>query len=161
MNTRCPICGNDTFHEEFCCCDHLVSGKTFPLIKCSECGFLMTDHPPQGDALDAYYKSDDYISHSDTRKGIMAKLYHVVRNYMIRKKTRWVERYSDHATHTLLDVGCGTGYFAGAMKQRDGKQPLSKKMTLRGILRTIISISTRFRRSTPLPCIRRGRIPLK
>ncbi|HBG42190.1 MAG TPA: methyltransferase [Porphyromonadaceae bacterium] len=118
MNTRCPICGNDTFHEEFCCRDHLVSGKTFPLIKCSDCGFLMTDHPPQGDALDAYYKSDDYISHSDTRKGIMAKLYHVVRNYMILKKTRWVERYSDHAPHTLLDVGCGTGYFAGAMKQK-------------------------------------------
>ncbi|HBX45804.1 MAG TPA: hypothetical protein DEG28_07985 [Porphyromonadaceae bacterium] len=34
----------------------MVGGKTFPLIKCSECGFLMTDHPPQGDALNAYYK---------------------------------------------------------------------------------------------------------
>jgi SAM-dependent methyltransferase len=66
--------------------------------------------------MSKYYQSDDYISHSDSSKGLLNKLYKVVRDLMLKRKTRHLLKATGLKTGKLLDIGCGTGYFAGAMK---------------------------------------------
>jgi len=59
-----------------------------------------------------YYKSENYISHSNTKKGLVSRLYHIVRNYTLGQKLKLVEAHVSRGT--LLDYGCGTGMFLNA-----------------------------------------------
>lgn len=65
-----------------------------------------------------YYETPDYISHTDTRKGLMNRVYHEVRKYMLSRKAKLIKRTSGLSKGTLLDIGTGTGYFSNAMKER-------------------------------------------
>jgi 2-polyprenyl-3-methyl-5-hydroxy-6-metoxy-1,4-benzoquinol methylase len=99
--------------------DYLLSREEFELWKCGECGFIFTQGVPPADEIGKYYQSQDYISHSDTSKGLMNKAYHISRNFMLGKKYRMIKRVSQGKK--LLDIGCGTGYFAGYLKQKGYK----------------------------------------
>lgn len=68
--------------------------------------------------MDAYYASPDYISHSDTRKGIINRLYHLIRCYMLGRKARLVRRALHRKSGRLLDIGTGTGYFIHTMYEK-------------------------------------------
>jgi 2-polyprenyl-3-methyl-5-hydroxy-6-metoxy-1,4-benzoquinol methylase len=94
--------------------DHLLSAETFPVVKCQDCGFVFTQEVPAPEEIGKYYQSQDYVSHSDTRKGLMNKVYHLSRNFMLGKKYRMVKATSPGKN--LLDIGCGTGYFPAFMK---------------------------------------------
>ena len=103
------------------CVDHYATGEVFHLCRCRECGFLLTqDFPPETE-IGRYYATPDYISHSDTKKGLMNSLYHRVRKYMLKRKARLVVHESHRKEGRLLDIGTGTGYFAATM-QRQGWQ---------------------------------------
>lgn len=65
-----------------------------------------------------YYETPEYISHSDTRKGLVNTVYHWVRGYMLGRKARLVAREAHRATGRLLDIGTGTGYFPHVMSRR-------------------------------------------
>lgn len=112
--TNCPLCGSAHIKKEFDIKDHSHSGELFELTSCNDCGFVFTDKVPSEDEIGPYYKSDDYISHSDTQKGLTYKLYHMARKRMLKKKERLISRLS--AGKRLLDVGAGTGYFPNQMK---------------------------------------------
>lgn len=73
---------------------------------------MMTQDAPSEKEIGQYYESPEYISHSDTGRGLVNSLYHLVRSYMLRSKLRLVERESFLRTGRLLDIGAGTGYFA-------------------------------------------------
>lgn len=100
------------------CIDHCVSGERFYLCRCTECGFLFTQDFPDEDEIGRYYETDDYISHSDTHKGLVNKLYHGVRAFMLKRKARLVENESHRQEGRLLDIGTGTGYFPDTMRRR-------------------------------------------
>ena len=57
----------------------ILSVKDFAVYKCSECGFAFTQDYPEETEIGKYYESEDYISHSDTSKGLSNKLYRVAR----------------------------------------------------------------------------------
>lgn len=118
MKQSCPICGNITYHHVFTCVDYFVSRESFDIVECCECGMRMTDEVPDENVIGHYYETTDYISHSDTKKGMINVLYHNVRRKMLQKKAQWVEAYSPQNQGVLLDMGAGTGYFAHAMQQR-------------------------------------------
>lgn len=63
-----------------------------------------------------YYKSEDYISHSDSKKGIANKLYHVARVLMLEKKLKSIKMVTGLKKGKLLDIGSGTGYFINHIK---------------------------------------------
>ena len=96
--------------------DFLVSGKEFRLLRDTSRDLLQTDPVPEN--LASYYKSKDYISHTDSRKGILASLYQSVKKYTIRRKIKLFNKYAGD-NKSLLDIGAGTGDLLLAAK-KDG-----------------------------------------
>ena len=101
------------------CVDYTVSRETFKIVACDKCGFKFTNPRPAPDELGKYYQSEEYVSHSGTKKGLVNKLYHWVRNYTLGKKLQLIylhTQYSEPLSPTLLDIGCGTGEFLNVCK---------------------------------------------
>ena len=90
--------------------DHSVSGEMFQLVANSKYGFLETIPQPSTERLPNYYKSEDYISHTDTQRNWFEKVYHVIRSIALKKKLNLIHSYSN-TSKKILDVGCGTGDF--------------------------------------------------
>lgn len=107
----CPICSNNNCSPDLTCKDYLVSNESFEIRHCSQCNFSFTQDFPSENHIGRYYEAQDYISHSDTHEGIINKLYHFARNISLKSKTNLIKKYSKTETGTLLDIGCGTGYF--------------------------------------------------
>ena len=100
------------------CVDHSVSGEVYHLCRCRACGFLFTQDFPAEAEIGRYYETPDYISHSDTRRGLVNTVYHWARAYMLGRKARLVMREAHRTRGRLLDIGTGTGYFPHAMDER-------------------------------------------
>jgi len=113
----CLVCRSTDFEVILSAKDHLVSGENFVLSKCRGCGFTYTADPPEEKDIAKFYLSEDYISHSDKKQSLTDRAYHLARNYMLRKKYNLVCKMSGRETGTLVDIGSGTGYFAGYMKK--------------------------------------------
>jgi 2-polyprenyl-3-methyl-5-hydroxy-6-metoxy-1,4-benzoquinol methylase len=109
--SNCPVCASTEFTPTLNCKDYTVSGENFQILVCNTCEFKFTSPRPEDSLLGNYYKSDDYISHSNTRKGFISRLYHLVRNYTLKGKLNLVSKYVSRGT--ILDYGCGTGMFLG------------------------------------------------
>lgn len=106
---NCPVCKSTTFKQHLICKDYTVSQTEFTLVNCQNCNFTFTNPRPKDENLGDYYKSEDYISHSNTSKGIISKLYKAVRNYTLKGKLNLIQKYVSRGT--ILDYGCGTGMF--------------------------------------------------
>lgn len=116
--TSCPVCGSNDLKKTFDGVDYFSSGEVFPVCDCAHCGFRFTNNFPSEDAIGRYYDSPDYISHSDSDKGLINRLYHHFRKKMLRKKVGLVAANATKSPIRLLDIGCGTGYFLQAAKER-------------------------------------------
>ncbi len=114
---RCPVCGSSDLTTFLTCSDHYASGETFDIVSCGGCGFRFTQDFPDESEIGSYYETADYVSHSDTRKGLMNRVYHLVRKYMLAQKVKMTCSLSGLQKGDVLDIGCGTGYYLGAMKQ--------------------------------------------
>lgn len=118
----CPLCGKS--HDgtvAHTCTDHYATGEHFEIHQCKECGFLFTQCAPDESVIGRYYESPEYISHTDTHKGITNRIYHWVRRYMLGRKAALVRRNSGLSHGRLLDIGTGTGYFSHFMQEKGWK----------------------------------------
>lgn len=115
--TSCPVCGGSRIAHVMSCKDYTVSGEQFSIAGCADCSVRFTQSVPDAAHIGPYYQSDNYISHSDTDKGLVSKLYKLARTYTLAKKRKDVQRATQRSTGQLLDVGCGTGAFLHAMQQ--------------------------------------------
>jgi len=93
--------------------DHSITGESFALWRCDGCDFLFTQDPPAPEEAGRYYQGEEYISHSDNQTGLVNKLYHKARDYMLGRKHQLVDRFA--RGKRLLDYGTGTGYFTDYM----------------------------------------------
>jgi len=94
--------------------DHSVSKEKFELIEDTTYGFLVTTPLPDISELAKYYETEEYISHTDTKRNLFEKVYHLVREYAIKKKVALIN--TEQIKGSLLDIGCGTGDFLAAAK---------------------------------------------
>lgn len=116
--TSCPLCGGTDMTPKCTCTDYYVSGEQFDILSCHTCGFTFTQDVNVGDDIDRYYNNPQYISHSDTKKGLINRLYHLVRKIMLKRKVALVSRVYQHRAGKLLDIGTGTGYFPAMMRDK-------------------------------------------
>ena len=114
--TRCPICDSSNKKQTLFCNDYLVTNEKFSICECKQCGFKFTSPRPEDDNLWKYYESEDYISHSETKKGLVNGLYILARKYTLKWKIDLIKTLT--TKRKLLDLGCGSGSFLNACKER-------------------------------------------
>ena len=112
----CPLCYSERIQKQTEVKDFSISGELFEIYSCKACGFRFTQNHPDETEIVPYYQSEDYISHSDTSKGIINTIYHWVRKIMLWKKYLLIKK--ETTKKKLLDIGCGTGYFLNYMKNK-------------------------------------------
>jgi len=115
---KCIVCGSNDFEPFLICKDFTVTQDNFKIVSCKSCNFKFTSPRPPSTEIGKYYKSEEYISHSNTKTGLIHKLYHWVRSYTLIKKLQLVMQYSVKQG-TILDFGCGTGAFLSVCKKNN------------------------------------------
>ena len=116
--SSCQICKGTSFKDFLSVIDHNVSGDDFNISECNSCGFRFTNPRPKEETIGKYYKSSNYISHSSSKKGLINKIYHIVRNYQFKKKTTLINSRIETNEKKILDIGCGTGDFINYLKEK-------------------------------------------
>jgi len=114
--SSCPVCQGNQFGNSIACIDHTASGEMFHVKHCARCGLGITSPRPLATEASRYYESDQYISHTSASKGIIDRIYLIIRGLTTQWKYQLIEPYL-HA-NTLLDYGCGTGHFLSVVRAR-------------------------------------------
>lgn len=115
--TVCPVCKGTDFKEVLRAKDYTVSGEVFGIQHCASCTHRFTSPVPDQQEIGPYYKSADYVSHTNTSQGLINRIYQVVRKITLKGKRRLVVSASGKQTGKLLDVGSGAGAFLSTMQQ--------------------------------------------
>lgn len=126
----CPICNHHEATLFLKTKDFTVSQETFEIVQCTNCGFCYTNPRPNAQVIGKYYESEEYISHSNTKKNVVSQLYHWVRQRALQEKSKLIAKLSDFHPEKqmrLLDYGCGTGEFLHTCQKAgwriDGVEP--------------------------------------
>jgi 2-polyprenyl-3-methyl-5-hydroxy-6-metoxy-1,4-benzoquinol methylase len=114
--TSCPNCGESDISKVLSAKDYTVSHEVFEIWECKNCTQRFTQNVPDQQHIGKYYQSENYISHSDTSKGLINNLYHKVRKRTLVQKKKLIEKTTGKSNGNILDVGAGTGAFLNAMK---------------------------------------------
>lgn len=114
--SNCPSCRCENIKPVMSAMDHTVSHETFAVWECERCGLRFTQDVPDEGSIGPYYRSDSYISHSNTKKGFVNNLYHMVRRETLAEKYRLVASATRLKQGKLLDIGAGTGAFVAYMQ---------------------------------------------
>lgn len=108
---NCPLCQQEAQSLYKAVKDHTVSQQDFEIQHCESCALAWTHPMPSAAEIGPYYKAESYISHTNTKKGLMNRMYHIIRANMLFKKVKMIERHLKVSGKTTVDVGAGTGYF--------------------------------------------------
>lgn len=113
--------------------DYSVSGEEFQLLYNEDLDMLETFPRPIGEKLPEYYKSEDYISHTDSKRDLFEKVYHLVRRMSLKRKLKLINSFQTEEKR-LLDIGCGTGDFLETSKLNNwqvvGVEPNERARTI-------------------------------
>lgn len=112
----CPACNSNQIQPVLAATDHTVSGTAFEIWECANCTLRFTQDVPDATAIAPYYQSENYISHSDTNKGLVNYAYHLVRRFTLKNKRKLIGRLTGKSRGHVLDIGAGTGAFLNEMK---------------------------------------------
>jgi SAM-dependent methyltransferase len=115
--TFCPSCHSNELEPVLNAVDHTVSHEQFAIWQCQDCGLRFTQDVPDAASIGPYYQSEEYISHSNTTKGLINRLYHLVRRQTLADKRGLIQSATRLKQGRLLDIGAGTGAFAGYMQE--------------------------------------------
>ncbi|MFK5880189.1 MAG: class I SAM-dependent methyltransferase [Flavobacteriaceae bacterium] len=103
---------NQDQNNPLICKDFTVSKEEFELVLDSNLEILVTTPQPSIEKLGAYYESESYISHTDSKQSFFDRIYQLVKIYTISKKVKLVSKFLDnYSKNSILDIGCGTGDF--------------------------------------------------
>lgn len=115
----CPVCNSGNINPLLTVKDFSVSKEEFVVWQCSDCALRFTQDVPDENNIGRYYKSEDYISHTNTDKGFINKAYQKVRDYTLQQKAKLIIEEIGVSKGNLLDIGSGTGAFLNTMKEKN------------------------------------------
>ena len=95
------------------CKDYTVSHEEYQVMFNKEFDMLVTIPVPKN--ISDYYKSEDYISHTDSKKSLFDKVYQAVKNITLKRKLKFINSFNTKSKK-VLDVGAGTGDFLKVCK---------------------------------------------
>jgi 2-polyprenyl-3-methyl-5-hydroxy-6-metoxy-1,4-benzoquinol methylase len=116
---NCPVCKSENFKNFLIVKDYTVSQESFVIVQCDECDFKFTNPRPTKKEIGKYYKSEDYISHSNKSNNLISKVYQIVRYKTLNDKLSLINKL--HEKGALLDIGCGTGHFLAVCQKAGWK----------------------------------------
>jgi len=103
---RCPICDSSDY-------EHELEKHGIPLVKCTNCELRFHTKIP-ADSNDIYQAPDYTVSTKEESE----EHFNYRRERFGRERTRLLEEHcGDLSDKTLLDVGCGNGYFLSVAKE--------------------------------------------
>jgi 2-polyprenyl-3-methyl-5-hydroxy-6-metoxy-1,4-benzoquinol methylase len=100
--------------------DHSVSKESFDLLFNEEYQILQTSPQPSLEKLPSYYESEDYISHTDSKRTLFEKAYHLVKRNALNNKVNLITKLIPQKG-IVLDIGSGTGDFLITAKSKGWK----------------------------------------
>jgi len=113
--------------------DHSVSEEMFQLVYNENYKMFETFPKPALENLSKYYQSEDYISHTDSKRSLFEKTYQFIKRISLKRKLGLINTYASNERE-LLDVGCGTGEFLFIAQNNDWKitgiEPNKKARTI-------------------------------
>ncbi len=116
---ECPSCKHTLFTNHLICTDYSISQESFALVKCSKCGLVFTNPRPDQNKIADYYKSDQYISHTNKSNNLINAAYKIARSFTLKSKHRLITKYKKSGR--ILDFGSGTGHFINYMASKGWK----------------------------------------
>jgi 2-polyprenyl-3-methyl-5-hydroxy-6-metoxy-1,4-benzoquinol methylase len=116
--SECPVCSSRHINPLFNVKDYSVSKEDFVIWQCGDCTLRFTQDVPTEESIAPYYKSPDYISHTNTKKGLLNSLYQWVRKFTLEQKAKLIIEQTGKQKGSLLDVGAGVGAFLHTMQTK-------------------------------------------
>ncbi len=130
-NSSCKVCNLQIIEKHLLVKDYTVSRETFDVVRCKSCGFVFTQFETEKD-LGSFYESSEYISHTNSDKGLFNNLYQKIRSYTLGRKHALITSYGN--VNTLFDYGSGTGHFLQYCKSKNldvvGVEPSGSARTM-------------------------------
>lgn len=114
---KCIVCGNSKFKVFLTCRDHFLTQDEFTIQECENCAFRLTNPRPSEKDIYDYYKSEEYISHSNSKEGLMNTVYQIIRKLTLKRKFNLISKYISHGR--ILDIGCATGEFLNEFRKNN------------------------------------------
>ena len=114
--TNCPVCLHNSLENSKEVLDHFGNGELFHLDLCTHCQTLITNPRPTQKDIGAYYQTNSYVSHGESKGKLFDAIYSNVQKSNLRYKKKLIEKYTE--AKSLLDYGCGAGAFLTYMKKQ-------------------------------------------
>ncbi|KEZ92439.1 class I SAM-dependent methyltransferase [Nonlabens ulvanivorans] len=104
---------NNNYSEHFLSLkDYFLTQESFELYKDPSSAVLKTI--PQPKHLEAYYESEDYLSHDDSQTSFFAKCYQFAKRWNLKSKKQLIAKYAIDGK--ILDIGAGVGDVVAILK---------------------------------------------
>ena len=111
--SHCPVCASQDFKEVMQAKDYTVSKEMFGISHCNSCQHRFTNPVPAQSEIGPYYKSEDYVSHTNTSKGFIHRIYQMVRKITLQSKRRLLQSETGKATWQASRCGKRGGCIPG------------------------------------------------
>ena len=118
MANKCPWCNSENNSKFLELKDYFLTQENFEILECNDCKLLFTTPCPAPDKIGDYYKSDDYLSHNESKKGIVPQIYNLVKKVNIKNKFNITVNGQQTTDNSILDIGCGVGDFLNYAKEK-------------------------------------------
>ena len=92
--------------------DYFLTQESFELYKDPSTGVLKTIPHPKN--VDAYYESEDYLSHDDSQTSFFAKCYQFAKRWNLKSKKQLIAKHAMNGK--ILDIGAGVGDVVAILK---------------------------------------------
>ena len=108
MPENCPLCSASSWQAVLHGAPDYISGERFDILRCDACGLAVTDPMPGDDVIERYYSA----RYRGNRHSFTDRWRIVLRARML------ASRFPSRFAGRFLDIGCGWGDFALAMRRR-------------------------------------------